>query len=181
MKRLISLTLIIFLTAALLCACSDEYKIIFEKVEDESSDTASDVNSTSTTKKVYISAERPSENFLNSTKNYHLYKAEGENYVTILYKAKAGLSNVELFKLKKLENGTVEKGEVVYSLERLSTSKHLVASTLCGEEKMGISFYDSEGHLYAYEIDIVTPDSSAKIKLNEIDIPVLESDQTTSK
>ncbi len=181
MKRLLSLILVIIMSVTVLCACNDEYKIKFEKLPEETSEAVSDDNSASVQKKLLISAERPSESFLTSTKNYHLYKADGENHVTLLYKAKETLTNLEIFKIAYSESGEAEKGEILFTLEILSTSKHLVASTLYGEEKSGICFYDTEGHFYAYEIDPIGPDSTAKIKLNEIDIGVLESEDSASE
>lgn len=180
MKKLLLLTVAI-LIALTLCACNDEYKIIFEQLPDESSEAVSNDGSGVAVNKIDFSIERPSESFLNSTKNYHSYKAEGENYVQLLYKTKTPINHIELFKTVKLEDGTVTKGEVVYTLENLSTSKHLVASTLYGEQKMGISFYDADGNFYAYEIDPIDADSSAKVKLTEIKVATEESSQAVSE
>ena len=181
MKRFILMTIVILIVALTLCSCNDEYKIMFEQLPDESSEVVSNDSSGVAANKVAFSVERPSESFLNSTKNYHSYKAEGENYVQLLYKTKSPIKHLEMFKTVVLEDGSIGKGEVVYTLESLSTSKHLVASTLYGEQKMGISFYDEDGNFYAYEIDPIDADSSAKIKLTEIKITHEESSQAVSE
>ena len=181
MKRILLLAIAVMIAAVTLCACNDEYKIRFEQLSTESSENVTDDNSGADAKKIDFSIERPSESFLNSTKNYHSYKAEGENYTLLLYKTKTPINKIELFKTVKLEDGTITKGDVVYTLESLTTSKHLVASTLYGEQKMGICFFDSDGNFYAYEIDPIDKDSTAKIKLTEINLDPPENSQDISE
>ena len=161
----------------MLCSCTNKYDIIFEKVE-ESEESSIDVSETSSTEKIEIkfSADIPSEQFLTSTKDYHSFVSTNQDYVPVHYKTNHTISNVELFKIRLHDDTpSFAKDEVVYTLEKLSPDKHLVASTLIVGTipQMAISFSDDDGNTYVYSVNTSGKDGS--IVLEEIELVVAET------
>lgn len=178
MKKCLLLTILI-LAVSLLCGCSDKNAIRFEKLESESSEASIEGSST-TVEEVVFTAEIASESFLSSTKNYHSYKTDGDGYISVLYKTKTTVSNVELFNITLNDEAKGVKGETVFTLEKLSPDKHLVASTLMlgAVPQMAISFTDANGTIYTYSVNTSGKDGS--IVLTELEL-VEDTTESSSK
>ena len=169
MKKVFIIIASLLTVCCSLCSCSDNNKIVFEPIDESStSEAVSDV-SDEKNDKIVFSAELASEAFLSSTNDYHSFKADGENYVSILFKTNKAVTNVELFKIRLTDDGKFAKSDVLYTLDELYTDKHLVASVLIvgTTPQMAISFTDSDGVTYIHSINKKAND---KIGLKEIEI-----------
>ncbi len=188
-KRLYLILLSVLLVSCMFSSCSDESKIAFEKLDDinndnQSGDVSDQDNSDSQTseqeiKNIGFTAEIASEEFLSITKKYHTYKEDGAEYPQVLYKTSETVTNLEIFQLSVTENGDLQKGKVLYTLQKLSPDKPLVAETcIDGDTPVrGISFEDADGNIHCYSVSKNKKDGS--VKLSEIDFNEVDSD--TSK
>lgn len=165
-----ALLLVILIICCFLCSCSDSNKIVFEKVENEESSSVSET-STSKKDKLVFSAEIASEAFLASTRDYHSFKTDGENYVSILFKTSETVYNVQLYKIRLADNGKYNKADVLYTLDELSPDKHLVGSVLIvgTTPQMAISFTDGSGDIYNYSINKKSGDRIALSKIEFVE------------
>ena len=175
MKKLLVLISFVLMFISL-CSCADRYKIVFEKVEDESSEVSQSETSSTDKTEIEFSAEIPSEDFLTSTKNYHSFTDKGENYVSVLYKTNHTVSKVELYKIRLDNQNRYVKDEVVYKLDTLSPDKHLVASTLIvgTTPQMAISFSDEDGNIYSYSINRDKDGNIVLEEINPIVLPIVD-------
>lgn len=172
MKKSLLFLAVMLLAVSLLCACSDANKIIFEKLESESSE-ASNATSGESKPEIRFTAEVASEAFLSSTKDYHSFAIEDAEYPQLLYKIGKTVTNFEMFELINIEGGALQKGNVLYTLEKLSPEKPLVAETALDGSipKTAVAFTDADGNIYVYSVT----QSGGNIKLNAIELDADES------
>jgi len=168
MKKTVLFLTSLLMVCSFLCSCGENNEIVFEKVENIESEIVTET-STEIKEELVFTAEIASESFLASTKDYHSFEAEGENYVPILFKTSEAVFNLELYKIRLDNNGKYVKADVLYTLDELTPDKHLVGSTLIvgTTPQMALCFTDGTGVTYNYSINKRSGD---KIVLSKIEL-----------
>ncbi len=168
MKKTVLFLAALLIVCSFLCSCGENNEIVFEKVENIESEIVTET-STEIKEELVFTAEIASDAFLASTKDYHSFKAEGENYIPILFKTSEAVFNLELYKIRLDTNGKYVKADVLYTLDELTPDKHLVGSILIvgTTPQMALCFTDGAGVTYNYSINKRSGD---KIVLSKIEL-----------